>query len=89
MEGGAREQLTVLAERAAAHAAVDDPGAIDWLLAALRNVGAHEQASVLTERLPAAGYFALFVKLSGGEQLRLGRAPDGSAALSWTWNDLG
>lgn len=88
MDGGAHEQLTVLAERAAAHAALDDPGAVGWLLTALRSVGAHEQGRALTERLPAAGYFALFVKLSGGEQVRLGRAPGGRAGLSWTWNDL-
>ncbi|MFD6280166.1 hypothetical protein ACFWFI_32090 [Streptomyces sp. NPDC060209] len=86
---GAQEQVTVLAEQAAAHAALDSPYAIAALLVALGDAGADEQVAVLAERLPAAGHFALFAQVGGSqEQFRLGREPDGSAAPSWTWNDM-
>ncbi|MFJ3930191.1 hypothetical protein ACIPXU_08125, partial [Streptomyces sp. NPDC090029] len=86
---GAHEQARALAERAAAHAAVDAPGAVAALLQRLREAGAHEQARALAERLPAAGHFELFITLGGNrEQFRLGREPDGSAAPTWTWNDM-
>ncbi|WP_432246633.1 hypothetical protein ACRAR1_00040 [Streptomyces sanyensis] len=89
-KAGAHEQASVLLARdPAAHAALDDPGAVARLLQELRKAGAHEQASVLAGRLPAAGHFELFITLGGNrEQFRLGREPDGSAAPSWTWNDM-
>ncbi|WP_435611221.1 hypothetical protein [Streptomyces sp. C10-9-1] len=88
-EAGAHEQARALAERAAAHAALDAPSAVARLLQELRETGAHEQARALAERLPAAGHFELFITLGGNrEQFRLGREPDGSAAPSWTWNDM-
>ncbi|WP_218109190.1 hypothetical protein, partial [Streptomyces fradiae] len=63
--------------------------AVAGLLRELRRAGAGEQAAALTERLPAAGQFDLFIALRGNrEQFRLGREPDGSAAPSWTWNDM-
>ncbi|MEU0250527.1 hypothetical protein ABZ192_40790 [Streptomyces sp. NPDC006235] len=59
------------------------------LLDALRDVGADEQVTALAERLPAAGHFGLFINHGGHrEQFQFGREPDGSAASSWTWNDL-
>ena len=48
------EQVTVLAGRAAAHVALDDPGAVAWLLDSLRRAGAVEQAIALLHRDPAA-----------------------------------
>ncbi|MEU9778002.1 hypothetical protein [Streptomyces sp. NPDC047968] len=89
-EAGAHEQAGVLLARdPAARAALDDPLAVAALLQELREAGAHEQATALAERLPAAGHFELFITLGGNrEQFRLGREPDGSAAPSWTWNDM-
>ena len=48
--GIAQEQVAALAERAAAHVALDDPYAV----ARLRETGAQEQATALADRLPAA-----------------------------------
>ncbi|MFF4554386.1 hypothetical protein [Streptomyces sp. NPDC001422] len=87
-QGGAHEQATVLAERAAAHVALGVPYTVTHLLEVLRELGAHKQATVLTERLPAVGHFNLFIRYGRGEPFRSGREPDGSAAASWTWNDL-
>ncbi|MFD7784122.1 hypothetical protein ACFV4Q_13645 [Streptomyces nojiriensis] len=88
-EVGAHKQITTLAERAAAHIELDDPRAIARLLQALREAGADKQATVLAERLPAAGHFDLCMRLEEDRgQFRLGREPDGSAASSWTWDDL-
>ena len=53
-EAGAHEQAAALASRAAAHAALDDPGAVASLLGRLREAGAHEQAAALLARDPAA-----------------------------------
>ncbi|SNX81145.1 hypothetical protein SAMN05421860_11744, partial [Streptomyces microflavus] len=82
------QQATTLAERAATHADLDKPGAVARLLRELQEAGADQQASTLTERLPAVGHFDLFIKCGGGQQFRLGREPDGSVAPPWTWNDL-
>ena len=51
---GAEEQLTVLADRVAAHAPLDDPRGVADLLYSLREAGAHEQAEALLRRDPAA-----------------------------------
>jgi hypothetical protein len=40
--------------RAAAHAALDDPSGVAYLLASLQEAGAHEQAAALLARDPAA-----------------------------------
>ena len=88
---GAEEQAAALAggRGPAAHAALDDPGAVAGLLDSLRAAGAHEQAAVLTDRLPAAGLFGLFLKQQGHEdQFRFGRQADGSPAAPWGWEDL-
>ncbi|MFE5375774.1 hypothetical protein [Streptomyces mirabilis] len=88
-EAGAHAQVTALAERAVAHVPLDYQVAIVELLQALREAGAHAQVTTLAERLPAAGHFGLFITLGGNrKQFRLGREPDGSAAPSWTWNDM-
>ena len=50
----ADEQAARLAGRAAAHAALDDPGAVARLLDRLREAGADEQAAALLARDPAA-----------------------------------
>ncbi|MFI6991808.1 hypothetical protein [Nonomuraea wenchangensis] len=51
------DQVTVLAERAAAHAALDDPSTVAKLLDSLRQAGKHDQVTVLAER--AAAHAAL------------------------------
>ena len=48
------EQVTALAGRAAAHASLDDPGAVASLLDSLREAGAQEQVTALLRRDPAA-----------------------------------
>ncbi|MFJ4931617.1 hypothetical protein [Streptomyces sp. NPDC088736] len=87
---GAGEQASALAERVAAQDTLEfHTSVVIRLLEALREIGADEQAATLTERLPAAGHFDLFMTFGGNRQrFRLGREPDGSAAPSWTWNDL-
>ncbi|WP_432070891.1 hypothetical protein [Streptomyces sp. AA1529] len=88
-EVGADAQVAVLlAREPAEHASLSAQFAVTRLLKALRQAGAHEQEAALAERLPAAGHFVLFIAFGGGEQFRLGREPDGSAAPSWTWDDL-
>ena len=52
-EGGRGEQVTVLAERAAAHAPLDDPDAVAELLAQAAGGGRGEQVTVLAERAAA------------------------------------
>ncbi|MGW0801221.1 hypothetical protein [Streptomyces sp. NPDC002692] len=87
---GAGEQAFALAERVTAQDTLEfRTSVVIGLLEALREIGADEQAAILTERLPAAGRFDLFMTLGGNrERFRLGREPDGSAAPSWTWNDM-
>ena len=46
-EAGAQEQVTALADRAAAHVPLDDPGAVARLLDSLREAGAREQVTAL------------------------------------------
>ncbi|MGI5414006.1 hypothetical protein ACQEV9_45360 [Streptomyces chartreusis] len=88
-EARADEQITALAERAAKGVTLTNPETITWLLKVLRLAGADQYRTTLTERLPAAGHCDLFFHLEKNrEQFRLGREPDGSAAPSWTWNDL-
>ena len=59
------------------------------LLDSLRAAGAHDQAAALTDRLPAAGMFGLFLEQQGHEdQFRFGRQADGSPAAPWGWEDL-
>ncbi|WP_371594539.1 hypothetical protein [Streptomyces virginiae] len=90
-EAGADEQVSVLlARNPAAHVTLDHPGgAVDGLWGELREAGADEQATALVERLPAAGHFELFIALAGNrKEFRLGCEPDGSAAPSWTWDDI-
>ncbi len=52
-EAGADEQAAALADRAAAHVALDDPADVAWLLDRLREAGAQEQAAALAERAAA------------------------------------
>ncbi|WCE02519.1 hypothetical protein PGH47_43015 (plasmid) [Streptomyces sp. HUAS 31] len=90
-ESGAKGQVAALLARdPVAHVALEgEPHAVDWLLESLWRVGAEEHITVLAERLPAVGLFNLFINLEGNwQQFRHGREPDGSAAPSWTWNDL-
>ena len=51
---GARDQVTVLADRMAARACLDDPHTVAVLLLDLRGVGAEEQLTALLRRDPAA-----------------------------------
>jgi hypothetical protein len=54
---GAHEQAAALADRAAADAALDDPGAGACLLASLQEAGAGAQVTALLRRDPAAHVF--------------------------------
>ena len=86
---GAEQQAAALAERAAAHAALDDPDGVASLLGRLREAGAEQQAAALLARLPAAGMFGLFLEQEGRpDQFRFGREPDGTPAAPWDWDDL-
>ena len=88
-EAGAQDQATALAERAAAHVALDDPGAVASLLRELREAGAQDQATALEDRLPGAGMFELFREQEGRQdRFRFGREADGSPAGPWAWEDL-
>lgn len=53
-EAGVDEQVTALAGRAVAHAVLDDPAAVAYLLQVLREAGAEEQVTALLARDPAA-----------------------------------
>jgi hypothetical protein len=57
------EEATVLAERAAHHAALDNPRGVAWLLGRLRTAGLQEQVTAFTNRLSAAGMFELFCEV--------------------------
>ncbi len=78
-------------ERAASwavvHVSLDDPHGVARLLDRLRAVGAAEQATELTARLPAAGLFELHPDY-GSWPYRFGREPSGRPALAWGWPDL-
>ncbi|WP_229914265.1 hypothetical protein [Streptomyces capitiformicae] len=91
-EAGAHEQVTkLLARDPATHTSLDNVlyGGVHMLVNALREAGAHEQVTALAKRLPARGQFHAFMALDGNrEQFRFGREPDGSAAPSWTWDDM-
>jgi hypothetical protein len=89
-DAGASEQVTTLASRAAADARLDNLHAADQLLGELHQAGASAQAAELTERLPAAGLFNLFLRQEGRDsQFRFGREADGRPAKPWGWTDLG
>ncbi len=50
---------------------------------------APEQATALTNRLPTAGMFGLFLEQKGlAERFRFGREADGTPAAPWDWDDL-
>ena len=88
----AKAQAAALAERAAAHACLDNnPNAVARLLYSLRQAGADAQATALTERLPGAGMFRLQLFLMGErhrDRFRFGREANGSPAEPWEWHDL-
>ena len=86
---GAHEQAAaLLAGDPAAHAPLDNPSSsigVPNLLSSLRQAGVNEQVTALTDRLPTADMFALFVKYSGREaQFRFGQEADGNPAAPWT-----
>jgi hypothetical protein len=88
-EAGARDQANALAGRAAAHATLDDPGAVARLLVRLQAPGTQNQADALAGRLPAAGLFGFIVEQPGGaDQFRFGREADGRPSEPWGWEDL-
>ena len=53
-KAGAHEQVTALADRAAAHVSLDDPYDVAVLLDGLRKAAAQEQVTALLRRDPAA-----------------------------------
>ncbi|MEU9476535.1 hypothetical protein [Streptomyces sp. NPDC048191] len=89
-EAGANQQITTLLARdPAAHVTLRNPQSVAMLLKELQETGAHEQARVLTMRLPALKQFDMFVTDRDRQYpFPLGLEPDGSAALTWTWEDL-
>jgi hypothetical protein len=83
------EQAAALAARTAAHAPLDNPDGVAYLLHRMRDVGAHQQAAVLIGRLPTVGMFGLFLEQKGSaDQFRFGREADGTPAAPWGWEDL-
>ncbi|WLQ69360.1 hypothetical protein [Streptomyces glycanivorans] len=89
-DSGAVEQFdALLAQNPAMHVTLGHPAAVTDLLDRLREIGAEEQLGVLVGRLPAAGCFDQFREFCEGPgRFRFGREPEGSAAASWTWEDL-
>jgi hypothetical protein len=88
-EANAGEQVSALAARAAAQATLDSPLAAIALLDALEHVGEQRQAGLLTDRLPPAGMFEVFLdQADHQERFRFGRNEDGSPARQWGWPDL-
>ena len=87
-EAGAQQQFAVLADRAAAHAALDNPREVGYLLDALQEAGAQQQAAVMIGRLPAEGLFQDFFGDLFADRYQFGREPDGSPAPPWGWHDL-
>jgi sirohydrochlorin ferrochelatase len=86
---GAKQQAAELAARAATGVLLDATPRVSRLLKALREMGAERQVRVLTDRLPAEGYFALFCEQADhGVTYRFGREPDGRPASAWGWEDL-
>lgn len=83
-----QDQVAALAERAVRHIPVDpeSPQAFSSMLDSLRRIGAHEQITVLLERLPSAGLASQFA--DQGKDFTFGREPDGSPAAPWAWEDL-
>ena len=80
---GTREQVSVLAARAAAHVTLDDTRGIAWLLDSLRENGAHEQVAVLAAR--AAAHVSLDDSWAAGQlldSLRTAGAGEQAAALA-------
>ncbi|MDR6980130.1 hypothetical protein J2X68_006868 [Streptomyces sp. 3330] len=81
--------MTALAERIAVHPALDDPRHVTLLSEPRQRVQARKQATTLTERLSAAGLFAMYIAIGDfSERFRFGREPDESLAAPWTWEDL-
>ena len=88
-KAGAAEQVTALADRAAAGVSLDDLLAVEWLLGSLREAATEEQVTALADRLPGAGLFELFRKQEDRQdRFRFGREGDGSPAGPWGWPDL-
>ena len=86
---GAQDQVTALADRAAAQALLTYSPAVASLLNSLRAAGARDQVTELTDRLPGAGMFDLFDKQEDRlDRFRFGREADGSPAGPWGWDDL-
>jgi hypothetical protein len=99
-EVGAHDQVRVLAERAAARTDLRNSSPIflihertlgaERLLEAMVAAGLDEPARILTERLPAAGLFVLYLRRNNHQDLyRFGRHPDdGTPVPLWGWDDL-
>jgi hypothetical protein len=88
LEASADEQVTkLLGRNAAATVALDNSYSVARLLGRLRAVGAAEQATELTVRLPAAGLFEPHPDY-GSRPYRFGRESGGRPAPAWSWDDL-
>ena len=97
LKAGAHDQIATLLRRdLAARVSLDDPRPSVWprpletLIESLQEVGAHEQAAALADRLPGAGMFELFCdqQQDRRDRFRYGREADGRPAEPWDWDDL-
>lgn len=83
----ADHQFQVLAARVATQAGLDDPEAVAELQRILQQHSANHFIE-LSERLPAAGLFALFSTAHDhAERFRFGREQHGTPTERWAWRD--
>ena len=65
------------------------PVDMGMLVLELRQLGAHQQAAVLADRLQRIGLFRVFLRVQdSADQFRYGREADGTSAKPWGWEDL-
>ena len=88
-EAGASDAVTALADWAAGHASLDDPGGVALLLRGLGEAGASDAVTALADRAANAGRFVLFLESHPDEASSYlsGREPDGAPSQSWKWQE--
>jgi len=85
----ANEQLSTLLRRnPAAHVTLANGYRALRLLERLQKIGAHEQASILANRLRDEGSFDIWLSECHQERFHFGREADGGPAKPWDWEDL-
>jgi hypothetical protein len=87
-ELGFADAVATLTERIAGEVQISDT-TIAEVLESMRRTGAADQVALLSERLPAAGLFQLFLLTRGRKtEFRYGSNPDLTPARPWKWDDL-